>query len=640
MPEDINVQKNEATGETDRPAGSKIRHAPPPDRKFPVKAIAIGLTAMVVLATGWFFFGPRRKEISSDRHSHMRVAPVSVATATIESVPIEIRTTGNIQPYSVVNVVPQVGGQLKKVYFTQGQMVKTGDLLFQIDPRPYQASLDQAEGNLAKDVAQIKAARANLQRDQANVGQLQANKTKDEASLHYANVEYQRYKSLVQQGAISMEQADQTMTSAATATAQIDADNKQIENAKAVVNADLAGIDTAKGTVEADQAAVENAKLQLSFCTIRSPIDGRIGSLSVYEGNVVAANNATALVTIAQVQPIYVSFTIPEDYLDQVRNALNNRTLTIQAMLEGVATNSVSGAASFLENTVNTTSGTALLRATFANNNMQLYPGQFVDVLVTMPPDGPSVVVPASAIQTTQKGNAVYVVHDGKVELVAVDLKRTFGDSAALGSGVNAGDVVVTDGQLALMPGASVKIVQPGGKGHRGHHGDGQGQSQQDGTTASSDQGGPPDMPGQQNSGWGGSSTSSDQSGLPPAGTSGTPAGTSGTPAATSGTPAPTNGSPAGTGASPQNGISPAPATGVSDHTQSGPVWASPSGKTGLVTGGGPRSHGAGGWSNSGHAPGFGFGGGFGAGKHHHSGANPDESGFKHFGGGSESGTQ
>jgi multidrug efflux system membrane fusion protein len=246
-----------------------------------------------------------------------------------------------------------------------------------------------------------------------------------------------------------MEQADQTMTSAKTAEAQIAADTKQIENARAVVASDEAQIETARGTLQADLAVVHNAEIQLGFCRIHSPIDGRTGSLNVYEGNVVAANNPTPLVTIAQVSPIYVSFTIPEDYLDQVRRCLAEHTLKIQALIEGVATNSVSGTASFLENTVNTTSGTALLRAVFDNVDGKLFPGQFVDVVVTMPPDGDSIVVPASAVQTTQKGSAVYVVRaDNTADLVPVELKRTFGDSAAIGGGLHAGDVVVVDGQL------------------------------------------------------------------------------------------------------------------------------------------------------------------------------------------------
>lgn len=470
MPEDIKSQKPEGAADFNHPDRSSALQQSPPESKLPVKGMVITLVCIVLVATGVYFFGQHQSTAPDGRGSKMKASvPVTVALATTETVPIEIRTTGNILPYSVVSIVPQVNGQLSKVYFTQGQTVKAGDLLFLINPAPYKASLDQALGNVAKDKANIQAAIANTARDQATISQYRANLQKDQASLKYAQVEANRYKSLVQQGAISQEQADQTLTSDATATAQIEADKKQIENGIAVVNSDKAQIETAKGTLEADEAVAANAKIQLDWCTIHAPIDGRTGSLQVYEGNVVVANNATPLVTIAQVQPIYVQFTIPEEYLTAVRRCLANNTLTIRAMIEGMATDHVAGTASFLENTVNTTSGTALLRATFRNSKLRLYPGQFVDVSVSMPPDAPSVVVPVSAIQTTQKGNAVYVVGPDKtVQLVQVELARTSDDWAAISSGVNAGDTVVTDGQLQLTPGVSVSIVAADGSGKQG----------------------------------------------------------------------------------------------------------------------------------------------------------------------------
>jgi multidrug efflux system membrane fusion protein len=475
MPEETNVHKPKKTSQSGRSEGpsasqsslesgasqqsSSPTHVP---AKFP-KGLIIGAVVITALiAAGIFFFGHKKDDTTG--RGKPKDVPVTVATAQMETVPIQIRTTGNIAAYSTVNIIPQVGGQLQKVFFTQGQMVKKGDLLVLIDPRPYKASLDQALGNVEKDKANVKAAQANMARDLASVGQLQANLAKDQASLQYADVEAKRYKQLVQQGAISMEQADQTVTNDATAQAQIQADKKQIENEQAVVNSDKAQIDTAKATQEADEAVVENAKIQLGWCTIKAPIDGRTGSLQIYEGNVVTANSTTPIVTIAQVQPIYVQFTVPEEYLDQMRRCLMNGTLRIQALIEGVATDAVIGAASFMDNTVNTTSGTALLRASFDNADSRLYPGQFVDVMVTMPPPGPSVVVPISAIQTTQKGNAVYVVKPDKtVELVPVDMVRSSDDWAALDKGVHPGDIVVTDGQLQLTPGASVKVVSENG---------------------------------------------------------------------------------------------------------------------------------------------------------------------------------
>jgi multidrug efflux system membrane fusion protein len=294
---------------------------------------------------------------------------------------------------------------------------------------------------------------------------LQANVAKDVAAAKYADAEQKRYATLVKQGAVSSEQSDQMSTNAATAQAVIDADNKAVENARDVVNADKAAIDTAIGTLQADQAAASNAKIQLGWTEIRSPLDGRTGSLNVYEGNVVQANQTTALVTIDQITPIYIQFTLPELSLDQIRSGIQNGTLKVEALIEGQKTDSVEGSVSFLQNTVDTTSGTVTLRATFANAKTRLFPGQFVDVVVTMPSDGNTVVVPATALQTSQQGNSVYVVQpDNTVNFVTVELKRTYGNMAAIGKGLKAGDVVVTDGQLQLTPGAKVAIQKTMGR--------------------------------------------------------------------------------------------------------------------------------------------------------------------------------
>ncbi|HEY9679706.1 MAG TPA: efflux RND transporter periplasmic adaptor subunit [Drouetiella sp.] len=424
------------------------------------------LLAVLVLAMAggtYYFWNVNGKQTASDKKDskRARTAPVNVAVAKIQDVPIEIRTIGNVLPYSVVNVVPQVGGQLTKVYFTQGQMVKKGDLLFQIDPRAYQAALDQALGMVARDKAQVKTAQANLAKDQANVGQLQANVSRDYSLARLAKTQMSRYDKLVTEGAVSHEQSDQMTTNAATAEAAIDADKKAVDNAKEAVNADKAAIMTAQGTLEADQAMVDSARINLGFTQIRSPINGKTSSLGVYEGNVVAANSATPLCSINQVQPIYVTFTVPEENLDQVRKCMANNTLTVQALIEGKLKEKFVGTVNFLESTVNTASGTVSLRATFANVDSKLFPGQFVDVIVTMPPDGQTTVVPSSAVQTSQTGNSVYVVQPDKtVDFVSVDLKRTYGDLAAIGRGLKPGDVVVIDGQLQLTPGAKVDIQQ------------------------------------------------------------------------------------------------------------------------------------------------------------------------------------
>ena len=431
-------------------------------RSGAVRPILLTVLIVILAAAAYYFWGGQKSTDSKSADAKkQRSAPVNVATARIQDVPIEVRTIGNVLPYSVVNIIPQVGGQLQKVFFTQGQSVKKGELLFQIDPRTFDASLEQALGTVARDQAQVNSARANLAKDEAQVGQLQANVDRDYSLARLAKTQMTRYDRLVSEGAVSHEQSDQMTTNAATADAAIEADKKAVENAKEVLNADRAAIMTAQGTLRADQAMVDNARIQVGFTQIRSPITGRTGSLNVYQGNVVTANSPTPLVSINQIQPIYVTFTLPEQNLDQVRKSMMDKTLTVQALIEGKRKEKFIGTVSFLESTVNTSSGTVTLRATFPNADATLFPGQFVDVIVTMPPDGQTVVVPSSAVQTSQQGNSVYVVKPDKtVDFVTVDLKRSYGDLAAIGKGLKAGDVVVTDGQLQLTPGARVDIQQ------------------------------------------------------------------------------------------------------------------------------------------------------------------------------------
>lgn len=476
MSEEIDVLKG-TVSESDTPGPSRPARTlqlQPESKKPRGGLILIQILVPVLIGVGaaYYFLAPKKDD---DSKKKVKTAPVSVATAQTQAVPIEIRTTGNTQAYSVVNVLPQVGGQLIKVCFNQGDFVKKGDLLFIVDPRPYQAAYDQAIGNVAKDKGQIAAAQATMEKDQAQVGSYRANLAKDMALAKFSKVQQDRYNTLLGQGAVSKEQSDQMVTNESSADATVNSDIEQIKNGLAVVETDRAEIATAKGTLEVDMAAVRNAQISLGWCQIRSPMDGRTSTLAVYEGNVVSANNTqTPLVTIAQVHPIYISFTVPEEYLGSVRQAMNNGTLKVKALIEGIRTDSVIGNASFLEYTVNTTSGTALLRATFPNTDNRLYPGQFVDVIVTIPPQGQSIVVPANAVQTTQQGNSVYVVQpDNTVNLVRVDLTRTYGDYAAIAKGLNAGDVVVTDGQLALTPGAHVKVVGNDSKKHRAGPGTG-----------------------------------------------------------------------------------------------------------------------------------------------------------------------
>lgn len=405
-----------------------------------------------------------------------RAVAVNIAIARASSLPLEIRTIGNVTPYSIVNVTPQVSGQLQSVFFKQGDFVKKGQLLFQIDPRPYEATLAQIRGNIARDNAQVSAAVSNLARDEANIGQARANLHRDVAQQKFAQLQKWRYGMLAKEGAISQESSDQMSTTEAQADAAIEADKRAIENAKAVTDADKALIQTAKANLSADQGLLSNAQLQLQWTKIYAPISGRTSSLNVNAGNIVAANTANPIVSIAQVNPIYVTASVPEQYLNEIR-AMNHGSLRMQAMIGGKITDSVQGTISFMENTVNVSTGTIALRATFDNGNDHLYPGQFVDVVVTLPATGNTIVIPSRAIQTTQKGQSVYVVlKNGTVELRPVQVSRIFAENAAVSSGLAPGEIVVTDGQLQLVPGAKVQVAGTRAERHaggRGRHVDG-----------------------------------------------------------------------------------------------------------------------------------------------------------------------
>jgi multidrug efflux system membrane fusion protein len=389
------------------------------------------------------------------------VVPVVTATAQLENLPLEIHNIGNVEAYSVVNVIAQVGGQLTDVHFTQGQDVRKGDLLFKIDPRSYQAQLAQAEANVNRDQSQVAAATANLRKDMAAQKQAEAALKRDQATQKYADVEVNRYGSLVQEGAVSKEQADQVKTTSDTAGATVMADAAAIDNAKAVVSSDQAAVQTANATWQADKAAAENLRVQLGYTEIRSPINGRTGSLNVYQGNVVRANDTTPLVTINQIQPIYVTFSVPESHLAEVRTANSKGTLKVTARLNGDKREPQSGQLTFIDNTVDKTTGTIRLRATFPNQTEVLWPGQFVDVVLNLPGSVPQVVVPSQAVQSDQAGQSVYVVQpDNTVKSVVVEVQRNHGDSSVIKKGLKPGDVVVIDGQMKLAPGMKIKQVQ------------------------------------------------------------------------------------------------------------------------------------------------------------------------------------
>ena len=332
--------------------------------------------------------------------------PVSVAIVQQRPMPFEIDATGTVEPLQSVSVMAQVNGILTHVAFKEGDEIQRGQVLFQIDPRPYQAALQQAQGVLAKDRAQLVTA----QQDE------------------------KRFAQLVKQDYVTTQQYDQAVANAASLTA----------------------------TVSSDQAAVEQARLNVEYATIRAPISGRAGSLLMKEGNLVKADGAP-LVVINQIRPILVRFAVPSSNLTNIRK-YNGNTLpiTVQPVSGGPTSQ---GTMSFLDNAVDTTTGTILLKGRFDNTNATLWPGEFVNAALQLYVQQDALVAPAPAVVQSQTGTYVFVVKGGTATQREVKVQRTAGNDAIIASGVAAGDTVVTDGQLRLFPGAQIRAVDPGNLG-------------------------------------------------------------------------------------------------------------------------------------------------------------------------------
>jgi len=339
--------------------------------------------------------------------------PVTVGIVTQKSVPLQILVIGTVEPSATVAVKAQIGGTLTRIHFTEGQDVKKGDLLFTIDPRPYEAALKQADAILARDRTQYENARA----------------------------EERRYEELVKKGYVSQTQYEQVRTNAAALEA----------------------------VVQSSGAQVENARLQLAYCTIRSPFSGRTGGLSVYEGNLIKANADTAMVTINQIQPVNVSFAVPERTLPEIRKYMAGGALKVEALLSKNDANPLQGNLAFIDNAVDAATGTIRLKGSFVNSDRKLWPGQFVNVVLTLATQKNAVVVPTQSVQTGQKGQFVFVVKaDSTVEVRPVVASRVFGEETVIESGLTASEKVVTDGQLRLAPGAKVEVKDGQGTEQQG----------------------------------------------------------------------------------------------------------------------------------------------------------------------------
>jgi multidrug efflux system membrane fusion protein len=383
--------------------------------------------------------------------------PVTAADAVRRDVPLDVAAIGTVQALTTVAVKAQISGQIVKVHFSEGQDVKAGQLLFTIDPRPFEAAVAQAEANVARDTAALRQAEAALAQRRAEGQAATANLERDQAQLTHARQQEQRYKTLVDKEMVAREQYDQLRTNLAAMEATVAADRAAIENARAAAQAAQAAIENARAVIKAGQAMVDTVRLNLGYTTIRAPMDGRTGNLLSQAGNIVKANDDGPMVVIAQVHPIYVSFAVPQQHLDAIKTYRAAGPLTVRATPPGAA-QSAAGRLTFVNNTVDPTTGTIQLKGTFENAQNTLWPGQYVEVVLTLTAES-AVVVPSRAVQAGQQGPFVFVVKpDLTVQARPVELGRRLAGETIVTKGLAAGERVVTDGQLRLVPGARVEI--------------------------------------------------------------------------------------------------------------------------------------------------------------------------------------
>lgn len=432
-------------------------------QKFCLEHLSVHLGTLLFIAAAIFSGCSGGQSDRADAKTEAPAIPVSVSPVITKSVPVQVRANGSVQAIATVTVMSQVDGQVSRIHFTEGQDIKQGDLLFTLDQRPFEAALAQAEANLGRETAQLQQAEAALAQSVAAEKQVEANLARDTAQLEYANAQARRYKELIDEGAISKDQYDQVRTSALSMEATIQADQAAVANAKAAIRAAQATTETSRAAIKADQAVVENARVQLGYTVIRSPFDGRTGNLLVHIGSAVKARDTNSpLVVINQVHPIYVSFSVPEQSLADIRKYRAAGSIRVDALIPGQEGSLVRGELAFVNNTVDPSTGTIQLKATFPNSDNRLWPGQFLNVLLTLTTEPNAVVVPSQAIQTGQQGPYVFVVKsDLTVEIRSIAPGLALDGETVVQKGLTPGEQIVTEGQIRLVPGARVEIKSP-----------------------------------------------------------------------------------------------------------------------------------------------------------------------------------
>jgi multidrug efflux system membrane fusion protein len=365
------------------------------------KKLFSGILLLAVIAATVFLVFQASRGSRADTQKSVPAVPVTVAPVVTKTVAVRIYAIGNVEPYKTVALKARADGQIDSVHFKEGDEVRQGSVLFEIDPRPFAASLRQAQANLLKD----------------------------RALLDRATEQEKRYKDLLGKNFISPDAYEQVRTNSATAAA----------------------------TVSADEAAIENSRLSLEYCTIRSPVTGYAGRIQIQQGNLVKANDTNPLVVINQVVPVYASFSVPEQNIGDIRKYQADGELKVQAGFANSTRPMAAGKLSFVDNSADATTGTIKLKAEFPNTDKALWPGQFVNVVLTLYEQKDAIVAPSAAVQSGPTGQYVYVMKpDMTVELRNIKIARAEGDDTVVAGGLQPGDQVVTVGQLRLAPGTKV----------------------------------------------------------------------------------------------------------------------------------------------------------------------------------------
>ena len=408
--------------------GSVTYSKPSRERKRPV--IFVFAAAGILL-----LIGCSRQDAVHAQAGKMPVVAVRVVSAVTKDIPLDIASIGNVEAVSSVDVKSRIAGQVSQVRFESGQDVQAGQVLFQIDSEPLLRQIAELEANIARDVAQEKQALANVAKDEA---QLKSDKSKAD-----------RGRELAKEGVFSKEQTETLVSAADSSQANLDADRAAVESGRAAKRA--------------DEAKLAQTNLQLGYAQITAPISGRTGAIAIKQGNLVKDNDTT-LVTILQITPIYVSFAVPEQLLPQVRRYNGQRPLVVEAVAADNST--VQGKLDFIDNTVDTTTGTIKLKAVFDNQTRKLWPGQFVNVRARLDVEQGRVVVPARTVQSGPQGKYVWVVNgDETVAMRPVQVLRNYisseaSEQAVIGSGLQSGESIISEGQMLLMPGAKVRVLK------------------------------------------------------------------------------------------------------------------------------------------------------------------------------------